>query len=162
MDPIKFLSVAVLLLSLITAVTEAKGPQTILISPAWNKDPFQCQFRPDSFPPEVHGDLVRFRVTVKGGKSPYTWRIPLYKYQNGANDVAMARVGTASPDNNRSFTIDLSVLDLEKTEHRDLEVRLESQDSLEAKCSVPSQSFQQVAGAPVTSKVAPMQGAVIR
>lgn len=152
-----------LLLALVTLPATAKT-NYLVITPGWDATALQCQFKPAQSPPVVENDLIKFRVTVKGGSGPYEWRLPLYKKKNsnGKNDVTLARIGTVSLDEERSFYVDLNVADLEKTDKEELEIQLRSQERYETTCKTPAQVVKQLAASVPVKDLQILEGKVIR
>ena len=157
----KALALAALILCLLPSSAIAREPQSVLIN-AWNGSNFQCQIRPESSPPVVENDLIKFRVTVKGGTGPFTWRLPLYKVKQGDNDVALARIGTVSLDEKRSFVLDMNIADLEKLEKKDMTIRLQSHERFEAICSTPATNIQQLAASVPPKEFKIIEGSLVR
>lgn len=152
-----------LLGSLLLLSTTAFGKGVyVLVTPSWDESAFQCQIRSDKTPPVVENDTIKFRVTVKGGSGPYLWRLPLYKTNNGANDVSLARVGEVSLDRKNSFVIDLNVQDLEKIDRKNIELRLRSRERYEATCKVAAENFRALASQVPPKAFQVIEGAVTR
>lgn len=153
----KYLATLALLLS-----TTAFGKNLyVVVTPAWDESAFQCQIRPDQIPPVIENDLIKFRVTVKGGTGPFQWRLPLYKKRNGSNDVALARVGEVSLDDQKSFYIDLNVQDLERMDRKNLEVQLRSRERYEARCSTPADGVRSLAAKSPPKEFNMIQGSLV-
>src|ERR1041385_1354304 len=91
---------------------------------------FACKLRPASNPPVIANELMRFKVKVEGGAGPFQWRLPLYQKNqyNGYNDMAVARIGNATPNDNHEFYIDLNASDLERASADKLTLTLFSRD----------------------------------
>ena len=123
--------------------------------------PLGCRIRSVENPPKVENDLVRFKVVVSGGSGPYEWRLPLYKTNNGFNDVAIARIGKVTLSNDGTFPLDLNIVDLEKTDREELTLTLRSHERFETTCSMPATSLKQIARA-VPEKKFIMEGKIVR
>lgn len=95
-----------------------------------------CRFQPDTSPPVVKDEAIRFRVTVdgvRGGK--VRWRLPIYSGSNGANDIAVARIGDGKPGEDHSFTIDLNIADLQRSgDSQDLELEVSTEQGRKTVC----------------------------
>jgi hypothetical protein len=141
-------------------IATAKGA-FFVITPGWDSTAFQCKIAPAQNPPVVENDLIKFKVTVKGGTGPFDWRLPLYQNQrNGRNDVTLARIGTVSLDEEKAFYIDLNVADLEKTDKDELEVRIRSQERFETYCKTPAGKVKQLASSVPPKELTVMEGKV--
>lgn len=133
----------VFILLAIATLAMAKPKSVLVKTPTTNG--FSCQFEPEQSPPVVENDLIKFRVKVRGGNGPFRWRLPLYKANNGDNDVSMARIGFASLGDNREFIIDLNVMDLQKVMKKELALQLESKERYQATCVTAAEPIRVLA-----------------
>lgn len=156
-----FLGILFVLLG--ASLASAKDASYIVVTPAWGDGgAFQCQIRPEKMPSVIENDLIRFRVKVRGGSGPYTWRLPLFKTKNGANDVSLARIGTVSLDDNKSFLLEVNVADLERLDRKELKVLLRSQERYETSCSTPGEGLRQLASSQPPKALSVIQGSIAR
>jgi len=135
----KHLAIFILVVSTLVL---AKPKSVIVKTPSGG---FNCQFEPEQSPPVVENDLIKFKVKVRGGSGPFRWRLPLYKANNGDNDVAMARIGFASLNDDGAFVIDLNVNDLQKVMKKELALQLESKERYQATCSTAAEPVRVLA-----------------
>jgi len=132
-------------LFMVSTLAMAKAKSVLVTTP--NADGFACEFRPEQSPPVVENDLIKFKVKVKGGSGPYRWKLPLYKANNGDNDVSLARIGIVSLSDDRTFIIDLNVQDLQKVMKKELSLQLESRERYQATCSTAAEPVRSLASA---------------
>lgn len=142
--------------SLLTAITLitvampslARGSDKMFVLVTGGTQPaFSCKMQPNSQPPAIANELMRVKVSVRGGTAPFHWRLPLYQKNayNGYNDMAVARIGDANPNSKNEFYIDLSATDLEKLTTDRLTLSLSGRDFRETSCSMPVSGFRQLA-----------------
>lgn len=88
-----------------------------------------CSISPETQPPRIENDVMKFKAAVNGYMGPVSWRIPIYQGQNGETDVAVNRVGSLTPNEDGSFPIELFAEDVIKASAKSklyLEVRAQS------------------------------------
>ncbi len=93
----------------------AKDSLYVLVTAKANQIPvFSCSLRPESQPPKIENDVMKFRAVVSGYIGPLTWRIPIYQGQNGETDIAVNRIGSLTPEPDGTFPIELGSDDVIK------------------------------------------------
>lgn len=137
----------------------AKTKSVVVITPSQRG--FSCQVEPEQNPPVVENDIVKFRVKVRGGHGPFHWKLPLYQVKNGSNDVSMARIGDASLDENRSFLIEMNVVDLQKVMKEELAVLLESKERYQARCTTPAAPIRVLASSQKPKEFEIIEGSLV-
>jgi len=129
-----------------TPAYAGEGIYVVVTSDRTLKSSILCSVAPASMPPQVEHDQLRLKVTVVGTKRALKWRLPLYKKNNGSNDIAVARVGNATPDTEGSFFIDLNVADVQRAEPAPtLRVELETQAGQRTACTTDSEPIRRAA-----------------
>ncbi len=98
----------------------AKDSLYVLVTPnSAGFVPFSCSLQPESSPPKIENDVMKFKASVRGSVGPLTWRIPIYQGKNGETDVAVNRVGSLTPEPDGSFPVELFADDLIKASARE-------------------------------------------
>jgi len=98
----------------------AKDSLYVLVTAKGSQIPvFSCSLKPETDPPAIENDVMKFRAVVKGYVGPLTWRIPIYQGQNGNTDIAVNRIGALTPEPDGTFPIELGSDDVIKASAKD-------------------------------------------
>jgi hypothetical protein len=118
---------------------------------------FHCKVESTQIPEVQEMGQTPLKVTVYGGENPYSWRLPLYQINNGANDIAAAQLGKANAGPDHSFIITVPTYEMGRA-------NTEQPMNLEVKSKTGEATTCQTASAmPVAARAkvtAPVQGAV--
>jgi hypothetical protein len=136
------LSIIIGLFAVVGAHGAEKKPRHLFVT-AKGTMKFHCKVETTDIAEVSEMGHTPLKVSVWGGRSPYKWRLPLYRVRNGGNDIAAAQLGigrTAGAEN--TFIITVPTYELETAGALNLE--LTSDEGQAAVCPTPS--------APVTAR----------
>lgn len=105
----------------------AKAP-VLLVTPL----DFQCRVERADMPEAEEKGQTPFTVSISGARGKFDWRLPLYRSNNGYNDVATAQIGHATTDRRGQFVIAVTTMEMARVTDAQglvLEVRQEGGSS---------------------------------
>lgn len=103
-------SLKIVFLGVALASSSSWGARKILVFPRQAKT-FRCQIGPKVLPIPVDEGMVRLQVGVVGAKGKLSWRVPYQTRSNGDNWITKAQVGTAEPNAQGSFDVELDAVE---------------------------------------------------
>lgn len=120
----------ILVLGTLLQTAYAKDGLRIVVTPNSYRTPVvSCSIQPETQPPRIENDVMKFKGVINGYMGPISWRIPIYQGMNGETEVAVNRIGSLTPNEDGSFPIELFADDVIKASAKQklyLEVRAQS------------------------------------
>jgi len=132
----------------------AKAP-TLLVTP----NHFECRVERADIPEAEEMGQTPYRVNIRGARGKFDWRLPLYRSNNGYNDIATAQIGHATADRHNGFIIAVTSYELAKVGTNPLILEVSNESGSSARCPLVESSASIAAR---DRSLKPVRGAVAR